>query len=200
MKIRITVILTTIAFFLSGCIVQSLHPFFTESTRVKVPSKIKGVWVQDESASQEKPAEIIASWLLDETEVTIYDDKGVGTYLKVNYFKVGDTLFADITVDQNDYTKFDNLMYDHLIPVHSVVKVEFTEDKLHITSLNHSWMEHQLKNGKISLQSTPYPEDLKEYYRLYTASPENWITFLKKYKNDKVAFPDERRYKLRRPR
>ena len=175
-----------------------MHPFFTKEAEIAAPKEIKGEWILTKNANNHL-VNNVKLWIIGDETVTTYNEKDVSSILMVHYFKVGDTIFADLSIGEVvDYKKYNFSWYAHVIPVHSVVKIKTTKNNLFITPFNYHWLEKELKSKRISPLSIPFSENNIDNFRLYTASSEAWMGLLEKYKDDDGAFPKDRQYVLKR--
>ena len=193
-KIAVIFIFFFIPFLFTGCIVQSLHPFYTKGALIKLP-QLDGEWQLLESTGSDVSKKNIKPWTFKDDEIQTFDGKGVGSVLNVKYFKVDDALFMDITAGEPDETKLNLWWYMHVVPVHSVASVKMKEDMLMVFPLDYDWVEEALKEKKISL---PHIKIDGENMIVFTAGPETWMAFLRKYRDDETVFPDKLRYVLKR--
>lgn len=193
-KIAGIFLLIFISFLFTGCIVQSLHPFHTKEALTKLP-QLGGEWRLLESAGNDVSQKNIRPWIFKNDEIQTFDEKSISSVLNVKYFKVADAIFIDIAAGEPDETKLNLWWYMHVVPVHSVARLMMKDDTLIVIPLDYDWVEDSLEEQKISL---PHIKIQGENMLVFTASPDTWMPFLKKYKDDKTAFPDKLRYVLKR--
>ena len=178
------------ALLLSGCIpfIQSFEPFHTEESVIKLPD-IRGKWLAKENA--EKDSESLPKpWLFGNNKITTFNEEGVSSVLNVKYFKVKDMTFADLSPSEPGKGKAPNEFWlIHVIPVHSVCKVELSRNTLKLTPLNGEWIKKMVREKKLSLTYT----DVKEAFNqiVLTSTPKKLEAFLKKYGRNKDAFPKD---------
>jgi hypothetical protein len=166
---------------LSGCVVGSLNPFYTEDTVVKMP-ELYGSWyfIQDIEANDESPM------VLSEGKMTIYDDKGVPEDAPVTFFKVDDTLFIDVFPNRGRLKE--DLVKDQP-PVHLVSRVKvISSDKMSFNALDYEWLAKEIEAGTMTL---PHQRAGSETDIVFTASSAEWIEFLRQHKDDPRAFPND---------
>jgi hypothetical protein len=169
-----------------GC-AQSYHPFYMEKSKVKVPELI-GEWQKADETN-------VPPWVCTETKPLEYlvqtsDDKGNVSPVTVVPFKIGTNLFCDVTASDkfeaaekiNAYLKFT------VIPVHYVCKLEIRGDTVAVTALQYDWLKSKIESAAIKLPAIHGEEKDR---LLFTATSEEWETFLAKYGNDPEAFKTE---------
>ena len=78
---------------LTGCIIQSFHPFYTDKSKIALP-QLNGDWdlvrAWGETAEQGS-----GPWRIHDDKIKTIDDKGLTAMIHVTFFKVGDRLFCD---------------------------------------------------------------------------------------------------------
>ncbi len=168
---------------LAGCVVHSVHPFYTADTVVEMP-ELYGQWKLEQSIFKEGTEN---PWTFSEGVIMIPQDGGCITRLSARFFKVKDMTFADTTADepQQDISLW--WMF-HITPLHTVSRVIAEDKTLRIIPLNVSWLDDAVKNKSVVLQSV-WREEMKE--NLFIASSAEWVDFLKKYGSDPQVFPDK---------
>jgi hypothetical protein len=208
MKTRI-LILTAILFVLNSCIVKSLHPFFTDNTKVNL-NELQGKWTDKgegiwEVVSFEK--EIMNYNYKNETdengvkvkvEATISeaDKKELEKFknaLLVKYtnkkkeeatfmatpFKIEDQLFLDFTPFLEGFEEGNSLAKYHLIGTHSLVKVDFTE----LNQVDLKWFDEDIIKELLDEERIKIKHEKIGFDNTYllTATPEELTKFVKKY-------------------
>jgi hypothetical protein len=181
--IMISFLMVFFLFLLPGCIVQSLCPFYTKESVCNIEG-ISGEWkLLDDKGNPEsgKP------WIFQKDKVIASDKSGSQGTLKVTYFRTGESFFMDTIAD--DPSEGTNKWWVmHVFPVHVVTKVEIHDNTLTLTPIDYNWIEKTLKDKTGTL---PHILNKDENSFLFTASPQEWIEFLKKYSNDVNVFSKE---------
>ncbi|MBA4371400.1 MAG: hypothetical protein C0402_00915 [Thermodesulfovibrio sp.] len=174
--------LLTVALFLASCIVQSVNRFYTETSVCAVPA-IAGEWRPLDDKGSPAP---VKPWIFGENKVLTYEKNNAPANLKVTYFSVGKAFFMDSTAD--DPGEGANQWWSmHVFPVHIVAKIEIQDNRLTLTPLDYRWLEKAIKAKTITLSHIIQKEGDT---LLFTASPEEWSGFLKKYAADKEVFSE----------
>jgi hypothetical protein len=164
---------------LCGCVVGSLSPFYTDDLVVKQPD-LYGSWyfTQDIEANDESPL------VLSDGKMTVYDDKGVPADAKITFFKIDDALFADIFADEGRLKQ--DLVNDQP-PVHLLSRVRINgPDKISFNALDYDWLVKEIEAGAIAL---PHQKGQTDSDIVFTASPAQWVDFLRQHKDNPRAFP-----------
>lgn len=190
MKTRKFFILSLFIIFISGCVVYSFYPLYTEKDLF--PNDIlTGSWMEEDSmewvfehpVKKEKGLEIIdsASYIL--TLPTEKENKM--QVFSVHIVELGGQYFLDFYLD--DFLDGENLLLKdfHVVPVHTFAKLTMRNDSLLINWFNQNWLEDLIKENKIRI----HHENNGEFI-LLTAKPEELQKFVTKYVNSEEAFKD----------
>ena len=178
---------------LAGCYVQSLYPFYTKKAVINFP-EILGDWKVIKHGEKYIPYSEQIPWKFSKDSLEIVDEKGIRSRIKATYFKVGDALFLDSTAaDPDEQGNVGGYWVAHVYPVHMLCKVVIEGDTLTLMPLNYDWLEkNKDKLGKeISFVEIDEPV-------LFTATSEQWLSFLQKHKDTKDVFDQENAYILKR--
>ncbi len=161
-----------IVLFISGCVVSSLHPLFTQKDLV-FDKALLGSWTaadEDDTLTFEDGGE--------KTYDLIYTAEGLKVRYKAYLLQLGKFRFLDI------YPKTDE-DYDayHFIPAHTFWKIWMEDDTLHINGLANDWLKKMIEQKKIEI-----PHQLLDDRVLLTASTDELQKFVLKYAEDASAF------------
>ncbi len=167
--------------FLVGCVVGSSNPFYTPDLVVDMP-ELNGTWYFDESIAAKDESPLV----LSNGKMTIYDNQGVPADVKVTFFKIDDVVFIDIFPNEGKLK--DDLVGDNP-PVHLISQVKMKDGKVSFNPLDYEWLAKEVDAGKIDL---PHHRVDKDADILFTASPAQWVEFLRAHKDDPLAFPPDR--------
>ena len=128
-----------------------------------------------------------------------YDEKNKYAELKVVYFKIDGTYFMDVTAGRllKDKEESGNSYWGVGVTfVHALCKIDIGKNKLTIIPLDSGWFTDRIKDGTLNL---PYVKSTAEDgNEIFTATPEEWVTFLKKYKDSKDVFNPKYKFVLTR--
>jgi hypothetical protein len=189
MKWKNSFALLLVIFCLSGCVVFSFYPIYTEKDLFP-NNYLLGHYLSDDSVGwsfthQTKKVKDLD--VIDSTGylLTIDEDKDssfVSTF-QVHLIRVDGMLLADFLLD--DYSKKKDLrMFDlHIIPVHTFAKVIFKGDSLTFRWFDGDWLKKLIRDGKVRISH----EDNGEFI-LLTAKSYELQKFVRKYLNSEDAF------------
>ncbi|MBI5848788.1 MAG: hypothetical protein HZB31_12750 [Nitrospirae bacterium] len=192
LKFIVTLLSSVISLcLLTGCIVQSVNPFYGKETIADLPA-VYGKWVLKESSVDEG---LNKEWTFSADKISLPDTKTGSSALSSRFFRIGDMLFLDATADspQEGLSVWWTL---HVAPVHTVSLVIAGDKTMKIIPLDASWMEAAVKNKTVLLPSVWHQEQ-KTY--LFTATSAEWAAFLKKYGKDPNVFPEKEAFVFVRP-
>jgi len=168
---------------MSGCFVLSVNPAYTESDLV-FDSALIGNW------GEKGQSEGITIEADDSTGYTLtsIEDSLAGTF-DAHLFRLGETLFLDLYPTEPGW-KYNETWMMHMVPTHSVYRVDRIEPELVLTPLDYDWLAGVLKE---------HPEKLKhadvQDYVLVTASTEPFREFLLQNAENPDAFGDNMTFK-----
>lgn len=193
---KVFILLLSASFLLcSGCIVQSLNPFFVKEAAVALP-ELKGEWLLVSEGKEDVSQKYKTPWTLDgDGNFQTYDDKGIGSLLEARFFKVDDAVFVDLYPGDIEQNKINFWWALHVAPVHSVCRVRADKDQMVLVPLDYNWLQDQLKAGKVKL---PFLKAENEDIFIFSASSSEWMKLLKGLKDNGEAFPAEKAYIFKR--
>ncbi|QIA08680.1 hypothetical protein [Draconibacterium halophilum] len=201
MKTRNILLIAIITLLLSGCVVYSFYPLYTESDLFE-NDLLLGEWFEDDNQ------DVVFSGSDDSWNFThpFVGDKNDGIRNKKRYvlsltsnendivkeskfevhvIKLADEYFLDFYIE--DYGDDDNITLAdlHLVPVHTFAKLTVFDDKLEIRWFDPEWLEDLIKENKIRV----HHEDNGDFI-LLTAKPKELQKFVSKYVDSEEAFED----------
>lgn len=139
MKHFITILLLCFLIIFTGCLVTSIHPFYTEDVLV-FDTDLVGQWIGENES--ESLAFIQQGWkkyrmFLKEEEDTLE--------FEANLFKLQEHLFLDLypLSTQWDDDSFSGM---HYLPLHSILLVKQMKPALQLSSLNHQWLNNYIQS------------------------------------------------------
>jgi hypothetical protein len=189
MKTKNLMFILLVAVFLSGCVVYSFYPLYTEKDLF--PNDIlTGNWIDKDSTSwsfehayfgKEIPENIdSASYIL-----RLKDNENKESKFSVHIIKLGGHYFLDFYLE--DFLEGDDLDLAsfHVVPVHTFAKIEIAEKQLKINWYDQDWLGKLIKENKIRIR-----HESNDDYVLLTASPKDLQKFVTKYVNSEEAFKD----------
>lgn len=201
MKTRNILLIATITLLLSGCVVYSFYPLYTESDLFE-NDLLLGEWFEDDDqdivfSGSDDSWNFTHPFLGDKNDgirdkkryvlSLTSNDNGVVNESKfeVHVIKLADEYFLDFYLE--DYGDDDNILLSdlHLVPVHTFAKLIVSDDKLEIQWFDPEWLEDLIKENKIRI----HHEDNGDFI-LLTAKPKELQKFVSKYVDSEKAFED----------
>ncbi len=118
---------------LAGCIVQSLHPYYTKEAVCTIPG-IEGQWTLSGKNNKDK---LLKPWVIRGGKIMTYDEKGAPGLLAAVYFRVGDSFFLDTIAEEPPEGATSTWWTMHLLPVHVVTRVDLHDNTLTLTPMDY---------------------------------------------------------------
>ena len=186
MRAVLAVVCLALVALLPGCIVQSLHPLYTQKELVFEPALI-GVW---ERVVEED------EWEWRETLPLTFEQGEGKTYrmsvgegeepatFEVHLVKLGDNMFLDFFPDPPE--EWVGAYAGHVVPVHSFWRMWLEGDELRIAWLNIEWLDEQIEQGKVAVK---HEREEEATALLLTADTKDLQQFLLEHADDPEAFP-----------
>ena len=180
-----------LAVLFGGCLVMSLHPFFTDTDSV-FEKAIIGTWGDKAGKATLTFKQFGANAyrvIYVQSEVSAAPggkkEGGEPGEFEGHVGKINGTLFLDLYPDKDSWNRLKNdALAVHLAPTHTISKVWMEGDKLMVASLDHDWLKDLVaRNG------TLIAHEMVEGAIVLTASTESLQEFLKKYSSEPKAFP-----------
>ena len=187
MKKQFWIATIALAVLLQGCIVKSLHPFYA-TTDLVYKKELINTWLDQDgnrwniSGVKDQPQAY---------EMTFTKDGRSATFL-AHLFRLENNFFLDFRPLASDGSVND-LFEMHLLPSHSVAKVEnLTDSTVEIKWFNEEWLHKLFSQNRIKISHEVILEENsgKDEDKTYvlTASTEELRKFLIKYGDDQSAF------------
>ncbi len=188
-----------IILMLPGCLVKSLHPFYTEKD-VIFKKELTGTWTDADSSVWNIQRHKQSTGLLNPAkpgksyDITFSDQKGSATFL-AHLFQLDGQLYLDFSPSEvfcgNDLAGF------HMVGTHSLAKVELAGGKITIRWYNEEWLAGLFNKNRIRInhERVPYDPDIDDpssHQIILTASTAELQKFIVKYGNDPNAFKSDR--------
>ena len=199
MKTRIILLMLLLIFFLQGCLVKSLHPFYTENDII-FNKELLGKWTDKDSATWEIRQHMRTTGILkpdkpDKSyEISFTDNKGTSRFA-AHLFQLDDKLYLDFL--PTDISCGNDFSAVHVIATHSLARVDFSGGKIMIRWYNEEWLIGLFNKNKIRIahERVPYDPDLKDpesMQVILTAQTAELQKFIIKYGNDPEAFKNDK--------
>ena len=191
MKKRFLIGTIFIGLLMSGCLVKSLHPFYSDSDIVfrkdilgSYFDQDKGTWTIEQNQKKGllgKTTKLTNNYLL-----TLVDEKNrKATFLGV-LFKLDNDFYVDFYLENGNDEKAETELYAlHVVGVHTVARLRIGKNDMHIMWYNEQWLSDLFEHNKIRLAH----EKLEGSDNIVlTASTDELQKFMKKFANDPNAF------------
>ncbi len=200
MKKKVYVLTGLIALFFSGCVVFSFYPLYTEKDLF--PNDIlTGEWYEnDDQVVKFNEGEDVWNFAhpyIDKemTEVdscsyvlTLHSEENgeeVSSTFLVHIVKLAGQYFLDFYLKEYPNDGEFRLSTFHVIPVHTIAKLEVEKDVLKIRWFNPDWLAKLIRENKIRIH-----HEANDEFILLTAKPQELQKFVTKYVNSEEAFED----------
>lgn len=201
MKTRNFSIIIIIALFLSGCVVYSFYPLYTEKD-LFANDILTGEWFEEDDQEilftsddsewlfnhpfiGKKENGIVDSTAYVLTLKAVEGGKTIVSQFRVYVIELAGQYFLDFYLE--DFLKDEDLTLEafHIVPVHTFAKLTVNEDELIINWFDQEWLEDLIKENKIRIH-----HENNDDYILLTAKPKELQKFVAKYVNSEDAFDD----------
>jgi len=200
MKKRIFLIISALALLVSGCVVYSFYPLYTEED-LFANDLLTGNWFENDNEGDSFD-ENEDSWTFEHPELhqdseeldsTSYiltlqgteDGEAYTSVFLVHVIKLGGNFFLDFYLEEYPDNGKMRLSTFHVIPVHTFAKLIVGKDQLTIRWFDPDWLEKLIRENKIRI----HHEDNDDMI-LLTAKPHELQKFVTKYVNSEEAFKD----------
>ncbi|NLU40348.1 MAG: hypothetical protein GXX78_15825 [Bacteroidales bacterium] len=192
MKWENVISLLVIALGLSGCVVYSFYPLYSEKDLFANDYLLGNYYSFEDSTSWDftyLKKKIKNNEITDSTgyklKVVENKDSSLTSYFIVHLIKIDGVLIADFLLD--DYAKKKDVrLFDfHIIPVHTFAKVIIEKDKITFKWFNGEWLKKLIEENRLRIRHENNGE-----FILLTAKSAELQKFLKKYLHSEDAFKD----------
>ncbi|MEL7588267.1 MAG: hypothetical protein AAGU19_16275 [Prolixibacteraceae bacterium] len=202
MKAKIIIPVIALLLFLSGCVVFSFYPLYTDND-LFANDLLVGEWVDGDSAVWKFDFHYNGRELPENRDSTAFilriKEKGSTDFeeakMMIHIVKLGGTYFLDFYASDYLDTQDLNLRDFHLMPVHSFAKLDIKGDKAVIRWFNPEWLQDLIKQNRIRIH-----HERNDDYILLTAQTAELQKFVLKYVNSAEAFDEGLDAKLHRIR
>lgn len=192
MKSKSILFLTAIVFLLSGCLVYSFYPLYTEKD-LFANDLLLGEWIDGDSSIWKFEHKPIGKKELGKVDSTAYilkiKEEGHPDFTNaafiVRIVKLEETYFLDFYLQDYKYDDEADIFDLHLIPVHTFAKMELKGDHVRLNWFDPGWLGDLIEKNKIRIHHENNDEHI-----LLTAKPEELQKFVVKYVNSNEAFKD----------
>lgn len=192
MKSKSVILSSLLIVFLSGCMVFSFYPLYTEEDLFP-NDLLVGEWVDADSITWQFDFNYFGKPVLENRDSTAFilrmKEKDSQEFSKqeflVRVIELGGHYFLDFYVEEylkeNDLTFFDL----HLMPVHTFAKLELDGDDAKISWFSGVWLEELIEQNRTHIR-----HENNGTHILLTAKPQELQEFVLRYVNAPDAFDD----------
>lgn len=192
MKSKSVILSSLLVVFLSGCMVFSFYPLYTEEDLFP-NDLLVGEWVDADSITWQFDFNYFGKPVLENRDSTAFilrmKEKDSQEFSKqeflVRVIELGGHYFLDFYVEEylkeNDLTFFDL----HLMPVHTFAKLELDGDDAKISWFSGAWLEEIIEQNRTHIR-----HENNGNHILLTAKPQELQEFVVRYVNAPDAFDD----------
>jgi hypothetical protein len=193
MKTRIIILTILIAALMQGCLVKSLHPFYTKKDLV-LEKELFGDWTDKDSGRwtihQHTTGFLNTSKPDSSYDITYTDNQGSSKF-QAHLFRLGGQLYLDFY--PTDVKSGSSLEDYHLIAAHTLARVSLSKNVIIIRWYNEEWLAGLFNKNRVRIahERIPYDPDKKDsdsYQVILTAPTAELQDFIRKYGNDPDAF------------
>jgi hypothetical protein len=174
---------------LNGCVVKSLHPFYTEKD-VIFNEELLGQWIDDDSTvwkieQSASPSGFLKGGfdhlLMDSYVIKFGEPESI---FNGTLFRLNDIYYLDFFPMMSEL--FDDEFYSyHLVPTHSLAKVEFLSGEMvKISWFNEAWLTELFEQNKIKIAHEKVNIEHETEVYVLTASTRELQKFITKYGDD----------------
>jgi len=199
MKTKSIILTVLLVITMSSCLVKSLHPFYTDKDIVYKP-ELLGIWTGNDSARWEiRQHKVFAGFMKDDKPTNCYDilftdKKGTSKFL-AHLFSLDKALYLDFYLPDMEGQ---DLAVMHMVPAHTLAKVELGKDQISIKWYNEEWLVKLFNENRIRIAHERIPYDLDEkntdnFQVVLTAPTADLQKFIIKYGNDPAAFENDKK-------
>lgn len=198
MKTKLFAVLALMAVVLQGCIVKSLHPFYSEDKVIFKPELIN-TWEDQDGGKwfvqpvKEKPNAYEMRW----------NKNGKDAIFIAHLFMLEGEMYFDFLPISKDEGEDEFYLFNlHLLPTHAVAKVEMLNGKqVNIKWFNEEWLRSMFDNNRIKISHEAVmdesPKDENDKYYVLTASTAELQKFIIKYAHENDAYDNDNTVWLR---
>lgn len=178
---------------LVGCTSPSLNPLVSEDVRIRDPG-IVGVWAKAEEDSDDRSRYTITS---EDGGYLLKWDEGGKPERRWSFLlaKLGDHVFADLTMTRPDAEKLEDRVGTVAVPTHSFMRVRREGDRMSVWVVNDDWLDEGLRAGTLKLAHARHGEG----ELLLTATTPELQAFFRQHAGTAAAWRDEFRLDRQKP-
>lgn len=177
---------------MSGCLVSSLHPFFKAEDKI-FEKELIGNWMDGDSCvwvinANKSSDQFMSPEVLDSTfNVTYYEDDET-TILVGTMFELDGEKYVDFVPDPDEDHCLSDMTSYHHIPVHTLARIEFKNDKVLLFWFGEEWLNKLFDENRVRIAHETVNIGSTYSRHVLTAPTEELQKFIIKYANeDKIT-------------
>jgi len=176
MKSRLMAAVMAVSLLLSSGCVPSIHPLHSPDTEVR-KKEFEGKWIKEGDLER---------WMIEASsngyKISYFDDDGEEGRFEGHLVQLGDSLFLDLTPEKMLSTR--NSFYAiHVMPVHTFMKIEITENTFKMAPFNPDWAKGYLEKNPDAIKHT-----IRDKLPVLTADTPALQAFIRKHHEEKDVF------------
>ena len=168
-----------LALLLAGCVVPSVHPFYTEETLIFDPGLL-GIWADKDGERWIFLASGEAGYEL----VTNPKGKHAPASFDARLVQIGQQRYLDLCPKQVEGEP--GFRDWHMIPAHSIARVRLNGDTLEMSTLSLEWLRDRIDERQLQIAHSRLGKDSV----LLTAPPAQLQAMVMLVADDAKAFPE----------
>jgi hypothetical protein len=184
---------------LPGCIVKSLHPFYTDGN-LMYKAELAGTWTDGDSNTWTISRHMKQSGFLkpetpDLAYNIVYTDKDGSSNFIAHLFTLDKQLYLDFYPAKTESNT--DLGGYHFIPAHTLAQVELKGNSIMIRWYNEEWLMKLFNQNRIRIAHERVPYDIDDKDKdhdqvILTAPTAELQKFILKYGHDPDAFKQDK--------
>jgi hypothetical protein len=180
MRKQPAIIVLAAAFVLSGCVVTSVHPYYTSKDEVFEKSLV-GQWTNTQESAE--------SWKFakeaDNSYHVTYVSDAKTNIVQAHLFKLSGQMFLDFSGPNQDCD-----LLPPPIPSHLLMRVDQIVPSVHMAPLNHDWLKALLEKDPKALRHLLLGQKQDDQRLVLTAETAELQQFLNKHLKTDDAWKD----------
>ena len=201
MKTKPIFFVLLLVLILPGCLVKSLHPFYTDNNLV-YKAELTGAWMDHDSntwviSRHMKKTGLFKDDIPDQAYTIIFTDQKGSSKFMAHLFTIEKQLYLDFYPDEDEgHTDLGNF---HFIPAHSLAQVNLKGNSIEIRWYNEEWLVNLFNQNRIRIAHERVPYDADDhnpdnYQVILTAPTSELQKFILKYGHDPEAFKQDKNH------
>jgi hypothetical protein len=192
MKTKNAIIVISAAIILAGCLMKSIHPFYSEE-KVVFDRSLIGTWTDQDSGLWQFSQYVIKQGFgtLDTVSnsylVKLWDKESEASYFNVHLFELKGVKYLDFYPIMKKVIE-DDFYSAHILPLHSIAKLDFEKDSMiHIRWYNEEWINKLIQKEQVIISHQKVVDE-GDTTLLITADTKDLQQFFIEHGSDSNAF------------